>query len=174
MASSLDDGLSVIAAAIDLSITAVDAVIQLRRENRDQSMDLLIENERIATLRSIDEMELVLTRCERRMVESQEADLHTSFSKTVPDSPSVLSFRGYRWKQIGKAINELSDDISSETDDVVALLRRQARTKGMKSGAMQNAARRQELRTRLLHCDSVKEVLDILRTELARERDALK
>lgn len=171
MAFGVDDALAAAAAGICLADTCVQTVKSYRKKGKDIDIETLIEEIRVTALHQIHDADLALVDLERTLKEKGVLD--QTLQDAIAHTPFWRPGEAHRLKRIRRSFNALADATYSATDDIAALLRCRQQTSEMGRAIVDSARKKQELNGKLLHSASVGNAIDILRTELQKQKSAL-
>jgi hypothetical protein len=171
MAFGIDDVLVIAAAGLDLTNTLVETVKAYRKES-NYDIELLIEEVRITALKRLDDADSALSEFERMLVE-KDIVLDKSLQDVIDQTPWWRPFEGYRLKRIRQSLTALSDAAYGAVDDIASLVRCREQTKQMGVGVSESARLKHDFHARLLAAKSVRGKIDILRSELVRQKQSL-
>ena len=172
MAFGIDDALFAAAAGISLTETGVRTVKAYGKKGGPPDLELLIEEVRVTALQRIDEADSALAQLERTLMENG-IDLDRTLQDVIDSTPWWQPFQEHRLKRIRQGFNALADATYGATDDISALVRCRDQTREMGIAVAESAKAKHELHSRLLNAKSVKEAIDLLRSELLRHKEAL-
>ena len=172
MAFGIDDALTTAAAGISLTDTVVQTIKRYRKKGGQLDIERLIEEVRITALERLDVADRALVQLERTL-KDKGVNLDMTLQEVINSTPFWQPFEQHKLKRIRDNFNALADATYSASDDIAALLRCKEQTREMGNAVVESAKSKHELHARLLHAKSVKEAIDILRSELVRHKQAL-
>ncbi len=172
MAFGIDDALGTAAAAINLTETLVETFKRYRQKKEDYDLVQLLEEVRLVALARINDADLALAQFERTLVE-RGMDLNKRLTDVITETPFWRPFEQFRLGQIRKRFNNFSDSVYSAIDDIAAILRCRQETREMGAAVVDSTKVKHDLHERMLNAGSVKEAIELLRTQLARHKVAL-
>jgi hypothetical protein len=173
MALGIDDALSAAAAGINLTETLVETVKAYRKKGGQIDIELLIEEVRVTALQRLDEADLALAQFERTLKE-KGVDLDQSLQAVINSTPWWRPYEGHRLKRIRCSFNALADATYGACDDIAALVKCRDQTKEMGNAIADSAKVKHDLHSRVINAKSVRVAIDLLRSELVRQKAALK
>ena len=171
MAFGIDDALTTAASAVSITKTLVETVEAYRHEEEDFDLEQLLQEVRGTALERIDEADRALRNLERTLVD-KEVDLDQPIQALIRETPWWKPFEQHRLKRINRGLRALSDATYDAIDDIAALLRCHDSAASMGKAVVESADQKHELHRQLLDA-TVREAIDLLRSELTRHKDAL-
>jgi len=172
MAMGIDDALMAAAAGISLTDTCVQTIKAYRRKGVHVDIERLIEEVRVTALQRIDEADLALAQLECTLVEN-DVDLSMTLQETIAGTPFWRPFEAHRLKRIRRSFNMLADATYNAVDDIASLVRCQDNVRPMGEAIVHSATTKHQLHSRLINAKSVKDAIQILRTELGQHKQSL-
>jgi hypothetical protein len=173
VAFGIDDALMAAAAGISLSDTCVRTIKAYHKKGIHLDIEMLIEEVRVTALQRIDDADLALAQLERTLDE-RGVDLNRTLQEAISATRFWRPFEAHRLKRIRRSFNALADAAYGAADDIASLVRCRDQTSEMGAAIVESAKAKHELHAHLLSAKSVKEAIHLLRTELKRQKDALK
>lgn len=172
MALGIDDALAAAAASISLTDTCVEVVKKYRKKGQHLDIELLVESVRVVALERIDDADRALVSLERTLLE-QKVNLARRLNDVIAETPPWRPFQAHRLKSIRRSFSALEAATYDATDDIAALVRCRDQTREMGEAIVESCRTKHNLNKRLLESASLKESIELLRSELARHKIAL-
>lgn len=172
MAIGIDDAFTAAASGVKLADTLVKTIQAYRKKKLDLDVEKLIDEVRIAVIKRIDDADLALLQLERALTD-KGVSLDKTLQETIASTPWWRPYEAYRLKQIRQGFYALQDSAYGAIDDIASLVRCKEQTDTMGHAVVESAYFKNTLSEKLLAARSVKESIDTLRHELARQKNAL-
>lgn len=172
MAFGIDDALTTAAAGISLTDTIVEIIKRYRQKDVDADFEILLEEVRVSALKKIDDADLALSQFERMLLD-ENIDIGKRLSDVIAATPFWKPVQQRQLGQLRKRFNEFADSIYSSGDDIAALARCRNQTKEMGLSVVESTGAKHELHAKLLGAKSLREAINLLRSQLARYKAIL-
>lgn len=172
MAFGIDDALAAAAAGISLTDTVVKTVKSYQNQGTPLDIEQLIEEVRVTALARLDQADRALMLLQRTLRE-KKVDTTKTLQAVIESTHMWRPDEKYRLNRIRESFNALADATYDATDDISALARCRNQTKELGVAVVESAKAKHELNRRLHAAQSVDASIELLRTELARHKQAL-
>lgn len=172
MAFGIDDALGAAASGLNFTNTLVETVKAYRKKGVSIDIEKLIEECRVEAIDRINEADFALMQFERTLIE-KGVDLEQSLDDVIRTTSIWEPFEKRRLKRFRKSFNSLADATYDATDDIAALLRCRDQVGEMGIAVVESVGMKHNLHERLLAATTVKESIEILRSELLKHRESL-
>ena len=172
MAFGIDDALTTAAAGISLTDTIVEIIKRYHKKDLDTDFELLLEEVRVSAIKKIDEADLALMQFERMLLD-RNINIGRRLSDVIAATPFWNAVEQRRLSQIRIRFNEFADSIYSAGDDIAALARCRHDTKEIGISVVESTKEKHRLHEELLHAKSLREAIELLRSQLAKYKAAL-
>lgn len=160
------------AAGINLTDTVVEIVKRYRHAHVQPDFELLLQEVRTAAIEKINGADLALAQFER-LLKDKGINLDQPLSVVIAKTSHWSWIEQWQLGDIRKYFNNFSDSIYSACDSVSALARCRDQMGHIGDAVVESARNKRALHLSLLHSDSLRWSIELLRAKLTEYKAAI-